>query len=1128
MGKRVLEFGMKFFLWAACLAAVCSCLGAEAVSTNGVAAVDVVYPDVTNKVDFAASEEIQVAMKKFRLQPGFYPEMFASEPLIANPVSFVFDDAGRAYVVETHRRRTSVFDIRNHRDWLDNDLSFRTTEDRAAFLRRVLSPTNSALPKTIIKDRNGDGKFDWHDLEVESERIRLLEDRDFNGVADSAITYADDFRTLISGVAAGIATRKNTVWFTCIPDLWRLRDVDKDGKAEVRDKLLSGFGVHIAFGGHDMHGLKFGPDGKLYFTIADRGFNVTNSAGAVFSSPDAGAVMRCNLDGTEFEVVHGGLRNPQELAFDQYGNLFTGDNNGDGGDAARWVQVVEGGDSGWTMGWQHLPKMGAWNREMLWGMSASNTAAYILPPVAHIGHGPAGIAYYPGVGLPTRYANHFFMADFPGGVRSFALQPKGATFEATDLHDFLWELNPVDVDFGPRGGLYVLDWVQGWEKTGKGRLYRIYEPVAAADPFVEDARKILAAGVASRSLPDFIRLLSHPDMRVRLEAQFTFVEVGPVAVNPLVGVLKSETNQLARLHALWALGQLGRHDANAAAQIQPFLTDSFSEVRAQAAKLAGDLKLATALTPLIQLAYDSVSHVRFEAIMSLGKLRNMDAVPAIMGAIQNNRDQDAYIRHACVMALTRLDDGSLINGIIHDNSRPLRMAAVLALRKLGRPEIAQMLGDDDPAIVTEAARAINDLPIEGAMSQLAGLVTRTNLTEAAMRRALNANFRLGKLEHGLALTESATKTNAPENLRAEAIRYLSMWANPPGRDPVVGLWRPLPARDARGASLALRGELETLLGPGPETVRLAAMEAAARLETTEVGPQLFQILTNAQSSSALRVESLRTMRAFKYSRFPDALKFASDSDDPSLKKEASIAATQGRPANALAQILSMLDKGTTVEKQIAFSALGNLPGLAADSMFIPWLDRLQTGKLDPALRLDVLEAAAKRKDSGIKAALDRYEASRSKDDPLANYRETLMGGDAAEGKKLFLERADVACMRCHKINNEGGEVGPDLSHVGQNPREYLLESIVAPNAKIAKGYDSVLVKIKDGGLVAGIVKNDTETTLEINSPEDGLVKIDKSKIESRTPGQSPMPAELATMLTKRELRNLIEYLASLK
>jgi quinoprotein glucose dehydrogenase len=425
---------MKFLRRVIALGVAVSGFAAEAPPTNSVSIADSVYPNVTNRTDFAATAEIDAAMKKFRLQPGFFAEMFASEPFFANPTSFAFDETGRCFVVETHRRRTSSYDIRSHRDWLDADYSFRTVEDRAQFLQRMLSPTNTSLPKGIVKDRNGDGKFDWRDLEVESERIRLLEDKDFNGLADSARTYAEDFKTLVTGVAAGIATHKGSVWFACVPDLWRLQDMNKDGRADFRQKLVSGLGVHIAFGGHDLHGLKFGPDGKLYFTIADRGFTVTNGSN-VFRNPDSGAVVRCNPDGSEFEVVHTGLRNPQELAFDHFGNLFTGDNNADGGDKARWVYVAEGGEGGWHYGWQNQPKLGLWNSERLWAIEPTNTGAYILPPVAHIGHGPAGVAYYPGVGLPTRYANHFFMADFPGGVRSFALQQKGASFEVTDGED---------------------------------------------------------------------------------------------------------------------------------------------------------------------------------------------------------------------------------------------------------------------------------------------------------------------------------------------------------------------------------------------------------------------------------------------------------------------------------------------------------------------------------------------------------------------------------------------------------------------------------------------------------------------------------------------------------------------
>ena len=92
------------------------------------------------------SAELDLAVKKLRLTPGFKAEVFAAEPLIQNPVSFAFDEQGKAFVVETHRRRTSVFDIRNHPDWLEADFSFRTVADRSNFFRKVLVPGNTNLP----------------------------------------------------------------------------------------------------------------------------------------------------------------------------------------------------------------------------------------------------------------------------------------------------------------------------------------------------------------------------------------------------------------------------------------------------------------------------------------------------------------------------------------------------------------------------------------------------------------------------------------------------------------------------------------------------------------------------------------------------------------------------------------------------------------------------------------------------------------------------------------------------------------------------------------------------------------------------------------------------------------------
>src|SRR5262249_28279169 len=139
--------------------------------------------------------------------------------------------------------------------------------------------------------------------------------------------------------------------FTCIPALWELRGLDKSGKAEQRRQLATGFGVHTAFYGHDLHGLCEGPDGKIYFSIGDRGLNVSTSDGALVNT-NCGAVLRCKPDGSQLELFATGLRNPQKLAFNEFGDLFTVDNNSDSGDKARLEYIVEGMDAGWRMPFQ--------------------------------------------------------------------------------------------------------------------------------------------------------------------------------------------------------------------------------------------------------------------------------------------------------------------------------------------------------------------------------------------------------------------------------------------------------------------------------------------------------------------------------------------------------------------------------------------------------------------------------------------------------------------------------------------------------------------------------------------------------------------------------------------------------
>jgi len=194
------------------------------------------------------------------------------------------------------------------------------------------------------------------------------------------------------------------------------------------------------------------------------------------------------------------------------------------------------------------------------------------------------------------------------------------------------------------------------------------------------------------------------------------------------------------------------------------------------------------------------------------------------------------------------------------------------------------------------------------------------------------------------------------------------------------------------------------------------------------------------------------------------------------------------------------------------------------------MDHLLAGRVPKELQLDLLEAAAKRPAPAVKQKLAGYHASKPKDDALAEYRETLFGGDATQGRKIFFERAETQCVRCHKINGEGGDVGPDLSRIGQQKdRQFLLESVLLPNKEIAQGFESVTVTLKSGVNYAGVLKSEIADELVINSPEEGgLMTLKKSEVASRQKGLSPMPEGMGQNLTKQDLRNLVEYLSGLK
>jgi quinoprotein glucose dehydrogenase len=1069
-----------------------------------------------------ASDEWKKTVQRLQLPKDVKADLWAAEPHVANIVSFAFDGKGRCYVAETFRLNRGVTDTRGHMYWLDDDLACRTVADRLALYKKWLK-----------------GKY--ADYEKESDRVRLVEDTQGTGRADKATVFADGFSHAEDGIGSGVLAQGGKVWYTCIPDLWLLQDTQGTGRADVKKSLHTGYGVHVSFIGHDLHGLKRGPDGKLYFSIGDRGLHV-EAGGKVVSAPDTGSVLRCNPDGSELEIVATGLRNPQELAFDEHGNLFTCDNNADGGDAARCVQIVEGGDSGWRIGYQYLPGLGAWNSEKLWHTQPANTASYLLPPLAHIANGPSGLTYHPGTSLlPDRYRQHFFLCDFRGGgaqsgVHSFALKPKGATFEMTDRDKFAWGVLATDCDFGPDGGFYISDWVEGWGLTGKGRIYKLFDPDRLQDLAVAEVKKLLAEGFAKRSTDELVKLLGHPDMRVRLEAQFALVDRG--AMPELARVIQADKG-LAPLHAIWGLGQLVHKGTPGASYILQgcVAKGADPEQMAQAIKVLGDSQVLTARAFVSKGLSHPQPRVRFFAALAVGRLGDAETAPAVHAMLKENADADPYLRHAGVMALAGIGEKA-IKQAADDPSPSVRLAALLAMRRLGLPEVARFLKDTDPKLVLEAARAIYDVPIAEAMPKLAELsepaggakALPPGMLEPVVLRALAAHNRLGTKGDAHALADFASRPDFPEMLRAEALKLLQAWEQPAGRDRVVGLWRPLPKRPGQDVAEAIRPALAGIM-TGPNKVRAAGADLAAKHGIKEVGPVLRELVADRSRPSSVRVATLKALEALKDVQLTPVAEAALKDDDPRVRHEARrILLARAAPEDAVKALANLIDKApSTFERQGALSVLAGMNAPQADEVLGQWLDRVLANQVPPELELDILEAARKRVAPPMKQKLAKYESSLPRDNPVAAHHEALVGGDAEAGRKVFFEKSEVSCLRCHKVQGVGGEVGPDLTGIGTKyPRDYLLESIVDPNKQIAKGFESVVLVLVDGQTRTGILKGEDTKEVRLMTAEGQMIAVPKSQIDERLRGPSAMPADLAQKLTRPELRDLVEFLAGLK
>jgi quinoprotein glucose dehydrogenase len=500
----------------------------------------------------------------------------------------------------------------------------------------------------------------------------------------------------------------------------------------------------------------------------------------------------------------------------------------------------------------------------------------------------------------------------------------------------------------------------------------------------------------------------------------------------------------------------------------------------------------------------------------------------VVGVLAANDNSDPALRHAGIVFLAGIDDDEQVAALKSHASAAVRRAAVVALRRKRSNKTREFLSDSDPLVVLEAARAIHDMPIPVAMGVLANLIDGERSHPELIRRVLNANYRIGTAESASKLAAFSARYSAAPEMRIEALEMLDKWSDPDPRDRVLGVYRPLEKRSAKMAADALSSHIDALM-TAEDAVREKAIETAAGLGLTKIVPLLVERVKNVDQRPTLRANALRALAQLAPPLAVALAKEVKFVPTTALLPAALEVLAKLDPQGSIAKFVEATGSRDMAVRQLAWDILASHDHPQAKEAILAGMKQYLDGSLAADVHLNVIEAADGKLGDDLNLALAEHAKTLAEADSLGPWLTSLEGGDADRGAKIFHEKTEVSCLRCHKVDRAGGEVGPNLTVIGkQRDRRYLLESICLPDAQIAKGFETAVIANDFGQVFTGIVKSENDDYVELIQNDGSQQRIFLDEIVARRKGKSSMPADLLKSLSRRELRDLVAYLASLQ
>ena len=971
------------------------------------------------------------SMAMLQLEPGFRVELVASEPDVQSPVAMDIDEDGRIFVVEMPGYPLDV------------------------------SPTG---------------------------RVKLLEDTDGDGRVDRSTVYADNLR-----LPSGVMRHKRGILVTSPPDLLYFEDVNGDGRADVREVVITGFArtnpQHAV--NHPVYGLdnwiyiahSGGSEPVIYRELfGDKGSDLVFPGRPEIKGLDAkGRGVRIKPDA--FRVEGLSSRTQYGNAFDAHGHYFAHNNSIHQRHeviAARYLErnphlllpsaMAEISDHG--------------NNDI---MPITHGARFDLLTEAGQFTSACALTVYTGGAFPEGYEGTTFIAEpVHNLVHRDVLTPKGSTFVASRARadmEFLasrdaW-FRPVNFYIGPDGALYLIDYYRPYIEhpewassdlqknpdvlsTGKdrGRIYRIV--AADAPPAGTSPRPMLS----SASDADLVAALGHTNVWWRRTAQRLLVNGRRRdAVPALERLAATRPSALARLHALWTLEGLDRLQP---AHVLQALRDPEAGVRENAIVLAERwLPQPDVASALLAMADDTDDRVRFQLLATLGSL-DTPASHAVQERLLLAGLEDEWVQ---VAALSASSDRALAYF-----DRALRPGSPFASAdSTGRARFFDRLGGVIAARQREAelARAITAVTDPAAP---AGDWWRAALLEGVARGVSGSGADRRRLADSQA-TLLTLATGQQPRLRRAAVTLLG----------VSGITPEAPATTAALASAATLAA-DTTAAPDARADAIALLALA-----NPTGYR--QVFESVVASSEPEVVQIAGVNALQRG-FTDATPAFLLGKWPALTtpvRSAAATAILSRPEGSRA-MLAALKSGTVKVWMLNFGQKRSL-----------------IMHRDEAIRADARTVLEESPDARA-ARISRYAAA-------------LGGrGQAARGAEVF----KANCAMCHQVDGRDGvEIGPDLSTVRHRPMPVLLADILEPNRSIAQHYETYSVERTSGDPLVGVIGEQSPTSITFRQGPGVSTTVKRSEIRSMSVvSQSIMPESFDQQITPEDMGHLLVFLTS--